>query len=279
MVQTKIALLSCIGSASAAATAQCSAGVTPGQDCSDPDITFVTAYSTDDCCNACAAQPGCGAFVFVGGQGDYAQQALIGGSRRRSKAPNRCYLKYSCSPTGGCDQCTAGTVAPPCTATSADGDWVAHEVIQAQVTYGLQHGTAKSHAESKTQSWSKSVTKTVSGGFSFAKVTASKTIGSGTSQTYSDEWSANTEVSYSVTFPAEDAGLQLWQYVINIEDSCGHTEQTKTTDYALTAGRYQKPCCPAGYGGPGHTIDYQVCHAPATKASWCSTTAEYFTAV
>eukprot|EP00927_Polykrikos_kofoidii_P050219 TRINITY_DN44141_c0_g1_i1.p1 TRINITY_DN44141_c0_g1~~TRINITY_DN44141_c0_g1_i1.p1 ORF type:complete len:812 (-),score=142.10 TRINITY_DN44141_c0_g1_i1:294-2660(-) len=90
------AFLSCIGSAVAAAT-ECSADVTPGQDCSGQDISFVTAYNTSDCCAACAAEPSCGAFVFVG-------DGVFG---------NRCYLKYACSPAGGCDRCTAGTLIAP----------------------------------------------------------------------------------------------------------------------------------------------------------------------
>jgi hypothetical protein len=165
-----------------------------------------------------------------------------------------------------------------CSANAASGDWIAHEVIEGQVTYTLEHGTAKKHSESKTKEWSKSVTTTVGAKFSFASASVATTIGQSTSKSYSNEWSSSTTVSYSVTFPDSDAGKQLWQYVININDDCSHSEQTLTKDYALTEGRWQKPCCPAGYGDKGHGSDYQTCHSPAKKAKWCST-AEYFTLV
>jgi hypothetical protein len=165
-----------------------------------------------------------------------------------------------------------------CSANAASGDWISHEVIQGEVKYTMEHGTAKKHSESKTNEWSKSVTSTVGAKFSFASASVSTKIAHDTSSSYSNEWSSSTTTKYSVTFPNSDSGKQLWQYVININDDCSHNERTMTKDYALTAGRFQKPCCPAGYGAGDHKQDYQACHSPAKKASWCSS-AEYFTLV
>jgi hypothetical protein len=166
-----------------------------------------------------------------------------------------------------------------CSATNAKGDWVARETIQGQTEYSIQHGTSKKHAESKTKEWSQSVTTTVTAKFEFGSASVSNEIGHKTADSYSNEWSSNSLSSYQVTFKDKDDGKQLWQYVIKIEDDCTHTEQTFTRDYALTAGKWQKPCCPPGYGGQGHTTDYQSCHSPANKAKWCSSDAEYFTLV
>lgn len=164
-----------------------------------------------------------------------------------------------------------------CSANSANGDWVAREVIQGETEYWIQHGTSKSHSESKTKEWSNSVTTTVEAKFGFAGASVSNTIGKSTSQSYSSEWSRNDQTGYKITFHEDVRGKQLWQYIIHIKDDCSHAEQTLTKDYALTANRNQKPCCPPGYGSKGHTTDYQGCDAPAKKASWCSKDVEYFT--
>merc|ERR1712127_810106 len=175
----------------------------------------------------------------------------------------------------GCNYWQSGD----CSASNANGDWIAHEVIQAEVTYTYQHGTAKKHTESKSKEWSQSVTTAVTSKFEFGSVSVSNEIGHKTVDSYSNEWSSNSLSSYQVTFKDKDDGKQLWQYVINIKDDCTHTEETFTRDYALTAGKWQKPCCPPGYGGQGHTTDYQSCHSPAKKAKWCSSDAVYFTLV
>lgn len=175
----------------------------------------------------------------------------------------------------GCNYWQSGD----CSASSANGDWVPRETIQGETTYSIQHGTSKSHSESKTKEWSQSVTRTVSKGFKFGSASVSNEISHSTSKSYSNEWSSNTLASYTVTFKDTDRGKQLWQYIIKIKDDCSHAEQTLTKDWALTAGKWQKPCCPPGYGGGGHTTDYQACHSPAHKASWCSTDVEYFTVV
>lgn len=176
----------------------------------------------------------------------------------------------------GCDYWKGG-----CEANQASGEWKPLETIQGDVTIGIKVGTAKKHAESKTDAWSKSVTKTVEEEMEFSSKSVSTKVAKAQVAANEDAWYADVVVSRDTDFPVSDRGKQLWQWHINIHDSCSHAETTFSADYALTAGMPEKPCCVPGYGANGHKTDYQECTTEdgSFKATYCSKTAEYFTVV
>lgn len=259
------------------AKADCDASVTPQNKCSgtvDPG-----PGENEYCWGGCSTTPifGCDCSFVKAGSNCHVEKmsiksgsgCLVGGCKRAC-----------CVQCDGTPSTTATTTpTPTCSATDTDGDWISIETLQGAIELSISYGTVKTNSESNTSSWSNSVTKAVKVGFKFASAGVNSTVAQTTANQYADQWSAFKLSKYTVSFPATDAGKQLWQYVINIQDNCSHSVQTLTMDYSLTEGVYQKPCCPAGWGqAPNHTTDYQACHAPAEKASWCSSTAEYFTA-
>lgn len=231
-----------------------------------------------ECWGGCSTTPifGCGCdFITVG---SHCHLEDLKYSSHDGCALGGC--KEACRVTCDAPKTTTTTTTPSCSATDTDGDWIAREVIQGATTYSISIGTQKQHSQSNTASWSSSVTKSAGANFKFASAGVDSNVAQTTANEYAGLWSVSTTADYSVNFGAEDVGKQLWQYIIHIQDDCSHSETTFTRDYALTQGVWEKPCCPAGWGAPpNHTTDYQACHAPAEKASWCSTTAEYFTAV
>merc|ERR1712228_112467 len=105
--------------------------------------------------------------------------------------------------------------------------------------------------ESKTEEWSESVTVTVQQGWSLdgnaGSASISSTIGHKTANTYSNEWSTSTEHDFSVSFGKEDVGKAAWQFRFSPKDSCGHTEETLTKEFALPENAAREPCCVPGY--------------------------------
>jgi len=139
-----------------------------------------------------------------------------------------------------------------CDAVNVSGWWEYQFSLAGPTTRSLTYGTQKSHVESKTETWSESVTLTVSGGFNYdggdLHASVSGTISHSIAQTYSDTWSTSKEESFSVVFPEKDTGMSVWQFQFNITDTCKHVEQTKTAEYALTPNWQHVPCCLPGYG-------------------------------
>jgi len=233
-----------------------------------------------ECWGGCSTTPifGCGCdFITVG---SHCHLEDLKYSSHDGCALGGC--KEACRVTCDALPTTTTTTTPSCSAIDTEGDWIAHEVIQGTTTYTIEVGIQRQYSQSNSSSWADSVTSKVGLSFKFASAGVDKTVAQSTANEYTGLWSVEKDghITNSVTFGAGDVGKQWWQYIIVIKDNCSHTEQTLTRDYAFTQGAWQKPCCPAGWGEfPNHTTDYQACHAPAVKASWCSSTAEYFNAM
>jgi len=144
-----------------------------------------------------------------------------------------------------------------CDAVNVTGWWDYQYSLAGPGKRVLTFGTQKTHSESETETWSQSVTLSVSGGFTYSSqggaggdvhVTVSGTLSHSIAETYSDTWSTSTEETFEVDFPDHDTGMSVWQFHFNITDSCKHVETTHTAEYAVTPNRLHVPCCLPGYG-------------------------------
>lgn len=139
----------------------------------------------------------------------------------------------------------------PCRANHVKGKWQYRYTIAGATTETWKHGTMKTHSESKTEEWSKSVSISVSEGFELdgesSSIKVDTSISHKVSQTYTNEWSVNDEVDFSVAFGSSDVGRAAWQFVFDEHDTCSHSERTVTREFALTATAASMPCCIPGY--------------------------------
>lgn len=116
-----------------------------------------------------------------------------------------------------------------------------------KVTSGTQYSTE--FTESEQQTWSHSVTASVSLGFTFEAFTGgasvsvtdttAHTIAHSMTQTLSESYTE--EFDYTMRIPG-----QVWQWQMVIEDSCG-SSASYSTDLVTTKNRVEAPCCPPGY--------------------------------
>lgn len=146
-----------------------------------------------------------------------------------------------------------------CDAKSVTGSWKRRYTLAGQTSDEWDHGTSKTHSESKTKEWSESVTAQVSHKFSFGKASISAEVQHSMSDTYSNEWTVSDTHKFTVTFSPEDHGKTVWQFVFDTQDSCNHAETTLSKDYAVTRDAEQPPCCLPGYAHDAPT--YQNCYA------------------
>lgn len=139
-----------------------------------------------------------------------------------------------------------------------NGAWVPqHSVNVGNITITEKIGTTKSREETKTSSWAASTTNTLSismkAGVGFMGLSAEISTGAEMSRTLSQEhassssqyWSMNTESSYSFTLPPNSG--YLWQWQIRTEVRSGDVLTSKTRNFAVTRGLFQKPRCVPGY--------------------------------
>jgi hypothetical protein len=140
---------------------------------------------------------------------------------------------------------------PPCTANHVKGHWEYQYMIAAPTTETWMHGTSKSHSESQTETWSNSVTITVSEGFELegekSSIQVATTISHAVAQAYSNEWSESTQQTWGISFGDSAVGKAAWQFKFEETDSCGHVENTLIREYALTPDAATPPCCVPGY--------------------------------
>ena len=147
-----------------------------------------------------------------------------------------------------------------CIATEVQGRWAPHGTIVGQITETWEHGTSKTHAESKTEDWSQSVSITVTQGWSLfgqgGSASITGTISHSTSNTYSREWTVDEKYTFQLTWPQEYKGKASWQFRFESSDTCSHREDTFTREFAVTEGQFRPPCCVPGYAldAPYYTI-------------------------
>lgn len=128
-------------------------------------------------------------------------------------------------------------------------------------------GTSKTHSDTTTNSWAREVTSTLSysmkAGVGFLGSSVEVSVGAELStslrqehsSTQSYSWSANEEEGFELTLPANSG--YLWQWHIRTELGSGDVYQSKTRNFAVTMGLFQKPRCLPGYETDGASS--QVC--------------------
>jgi len=127
------------------------------------------------------------------------------------------------------------------------GSWVAISSTSVEAQISVTEGVTRGYEISDTQSWSLSVTESISGGFSANG--ASGTIGiSGTeavtiSHTYSSTF-AQSKSTTETMGPFQPGTIWQWQWIVG--DVCG-TSVIQGHDLVSTQGSYEPPCCLPGY--------------------------------
>lgn len=146
----------------------------------------------------------------------------------------------------------------------------------------ITHGATKTKSETKTEEWSSSVTTTVEtsldaplpfGATGGGKTSVSNTISRSMANTFSEEWSSSETKEDTITIKHDDKiGLELWQWVFDIEDPMRNKVSAGTIAYAYTKTRREPPRCFPGYSA-GTTIEHQICEPggcmPGYKDSEC----------
>jgi len=159
-------------------------------------------------------------------------------------------------------------VPTPYSPVRGNGAWVGmYDVNAGGYKIWEKTGTTKTHSETKTSSWAREVTSTLAysmkSGVSFFGASVEVSVGGemstamrqehSSSQSYS--WSANEEEGFELTLPPNSG--HLWQWHIRTELGSGDVYQSKTRNFAVTRGAFQKPRCLPGYGMDGASM--QVC--------------------
>jgi len=176
-----------------------------------------------------------GYFYFYSGGGDYSDVCI-----------NKLYNKKN-------EECKADTVT---------GGWVYKFSLAAETEVVIKYGTQKSYEESKKKEGSNSVSVKIQQSFNIVDGIAGTQMEVGAElriafeSAYKTEWIESTEKTMTVKFPAVNIGKSVWQFQVNITDSCQHVERTHLVEYALTDSRNDSPCCFPGYSadGPFHNI-------------------------
>jgi hypothetical protein len=157
---------------------------------------------------------------------------------------------------------TIGSPSP----NSVTGYWEFQYEVTAnmEASNTLSWGTTKTEAETKTETWSQSITSTVEAGFEVegfsAKASVSATLGHEYAQQYESTWSTSQEETFGIAFSTDQVGevLWVWQWKFHITDSFGNIVSSASKQYALTKGMKQPPQCHPGYNTDEY---YQVCEA------------------
>ena len=184
--------------------------------------------------HSCQAPEGTAIVSFFGGAGNSLDQ--IG-----------CYTIPTCSDIG-----------------SVTGKWVADVYTDGDATIEQMFGTASSTTYTRDESWSDSVTNTLSGGFEFegssSSVQVSSTVASGLSESYTNAFEQTYTTSQTVSW--SEPG-QVWRWEFDTADSCGDAQTFK--DYVTTNDVDHEPCCP-----PGFALNPSEQHGPCTQVELCT---------
>jgi len=146
----------------------------------------------------------------------------------------------------------------PYSPVRGNGAWVGlHSVNAGGYRIWEKIGTIKTNSQTTTNSWAREVTSTLSysmkAGVGFAGSSMEVTVGAELSTTLSQQhsstqsysWTMNEEEGFELTLPP-DSGF-LWQWQIRTELGNGVITSSKTRNFAVTRGLFQKPRCLPGY--------------------------------
>lgn len=158
---------------------------------------------------------------------------------------------------------------------SGNGAWVGlHSVNAGIITISEKIGTTKTHERTTTDSWASEVTRTLSrsfkAGVGFLGLSAEVEVGSSLSESLRQEhinsqsyaWAMSQEEAFELELPPNSG--YLWQWHIRTELENGEVYTSRTRNFALTAGLFQKPRCIPGYclgGGQANVAACQVCYS------------------
>lgn len=160
-----------------------------------------------------------------------------------------------------------------CTAKKATGYWhVVSSIVSAGEKITVKWGTEVTHTESRTKTWRNSVSTTISKGFKFEAEGESESSSMSVttkeskqiSETVTDSVTQTTEEKIEVPFHKADVGKNVWQWRMDIKDSCGHKETVKSVQFAITQDRDTPPCCVPTYQAH-QDASYQTCVKKATN--------------
>jgi len=155
--------------------------------------------------------------------------------------------------------------------TDVSGRWVNIQSNPGPSTLSVTVGVDRSYTTASTSTWSNSVTTQTQAGFKAFGIGTQVTVTGETSQTIgsslSETFQETTTVQQEFDFPA---GV-VWQWQMIPDSPCGQAS-VLTSNFAVTDGLYDPPCCLPGYALNIST--YQQCHAASdgTIVNLCSQT-------
>lgn len=163
-------------------------------------------------------------------------------------------INGTCGAHHYCSEGTECYVYPSCHVTNVRGSWQGQMTVPSPTTLYFDWGTSYTHEESRTDTWSMSVSHSVSGGFEAygfsGSVQTSVTVGVAVEKENRETWSQSRSQSVSFNFTDADRGKRVWQFVFEPSDTCGHTEQVYSKELAITEGAWMEPCCVPGWAVP-----------------------------
>jgi len=151
-----------------------------------------------------------------------------------------------------------------CAAVSANGYWFPFKYSNAQESeIQISEGVIRTFTESasRTKSWERSVTASISSDFSFgdASLEVSTTYGESMTSSVESAISKSKLTTHTSTFGPG----QMWQFVYDVRDICVSWE-LKTKDLVITYSKEHEPCCL-----PGLAQDIHNQHGPCRGTSPC----------
>ena len=159
------------------------------------------------------------------------------------------------------------TPSSPLNITGNLGWWEYQYAISTDGGESITVGISNEQSHSKTQTWSDSVTASVSasltveGAGSF-KESLSQTQSEGVSKTQSESWTQTETDEQTLTYTDEQIGYVVWQWKTAVTDNQGCDDFDDCTagskDYALTPDATYAPKCLPGYWLNGD-VTYQTC--------------------
>lgn len=155
---------------------------------------------------------------------------------------------------------------PVCGAMQVGGSWVPGQFFHssAGVTTTIRIGVKNLNSITDTETWERSLSTSVTAGYSafgvFAEVTVTGSFTSGGStavtRAFEQDWCKETTISPTVS------GL-LWQFTFDAWSPCGQSP-VDTDSYVITERQDKPPCCP-----PGLFADADTPHGPCIERSLC----------
>jgi len=140
-----------------------------------------------------------------------------------------------------------------CEATETAGKWEWDQKLPTHTVIQYQWGSTKSSSSTKSEEWAESVSASVEAGFQYGvasgSVTVTGSLAKQAAQQDSDAWEKNEVETLTMTYAAEDAGKDIWQFQYQVTDGCDNHVTSKTKHIAVKEGGLESPpCCLPGYG-------------------------------